>query len=411
MAILWELYRGRDFDVKPTLERIKKACEFIGNPQKHYPAILVGGTNGKGSTCAFTERILREHGYKTGWFVSPHLIRENERWRINGKEIDEERLRYYVKELKAVFERFELTYFEAATLIAVKFFEDEKVDVGVFEVGMGGRWDATKVVNANVIGITNVERDHTKWLGDTVEKIALEKLQLYREGRPLILGTARYPLFTKAVELGLKNLFVAGIDYEYFGKVEASKTILESFSSEKFSVRGAELSLWGKWQIDNASTAIALSSLFTKLEESKVKKALSLTVWEGRMEVLREKPLLMIDASHNPYAVVKVIKEVKKYFPSVKLAFSSLKGKEWELSLKLIRNYFKEVYILPIEYYRAEDVKNLITFSEEIGLNAKVFEPEELINKKEDILVIGSIYLISDFKKFFKKVTSGNFLL
>ena len=411
MAILWELYRGRDFDVKPTLERIKKACEFIGNPQKHYPAILVGGTNGKGSTCAFTERILREHGYKTGWFVSPHLIRENERWRINGKEIDEERLRYYVKELKAVFERFELTYFEAATLIAVKFFEDEKVDVGVFEVGMGGRWDATKVVNANVIGITNVERDHTKWLGDTVEKIALEKLQLYREGRPLILGTARYPLFTKAVELGLKNLFVAGIDYEYFGKVEASKTILESFSSEKFSVRGAELSLWGKWQIDNASTAIALSSLFTKLEESKVKKALSLTVWEGRIEVLREEPLLMIDASHNPYAVVKVIKEVKKYFPSVKLAFSSLKGKEWELSLKLIRNYFKEVYILPIEYYRAEDVKNLITFSEEIGLNAKVFEPEELINKKEDILVIGSIYLISDFKKFFKKVTSGNFLL
>ncbi|WP_461831257.1 bifunctional folylpolyglutamate synthase/dihydrofolate synthase [Aquifex sp.] len=411
MAILWELYRGRDFDVKPTLERIKKACEFIGNPQKHYPAILVGGTNGKGSTCAFTERILREHGYKTGWFVSPHLIRENERWRINGKEIDEERLRYYVKELKAVFERFELTYFEAATLIAVKFFEDEKVDVGVFEVGMGGRWDATKVVNANVIGITNVERDHTKWLGDTVEKIALEKLQLYREGRPLILGTARYPLFTKAVELGLKNLFVAGIDYEYFGKVEASKTILESFSSEKFSVRGAELSLWGKWQIDNASTAIALSSLFTKLEESKVKKALSLTVWEGRMEVLREKPLLMIDASHNPYAVVKVIKEVKKYFPSVKLAFSSLKGKEWELSLKLIRNYFKEVYILPIEYYRAEDVKNLITFSEKIGLNAKVIEPEELINKKEDILVIGSIYLISDFKKFFKKVTSGNFLL
>ena len=411
MAILWELYRGRDFDVKPTLERIKKACEFIGNPQKHYPAILVGGTNGKGSTCAFTERILREHGYKTGWFVSPHLIRENERWRINGKEIDEERLRYYVKELKAVFERFELTYFEAATLIAVKFFEDEKVDVGVFEVGMGGRWDATKVVNANVIGITNVERDHTKWLGDTVEKIALEKLQLYREGRPLILGTARYPLFTKAVELGLKNLFVAGIDYEYFGKVEASKTILESFSSEKFSVRGAELSLWGKWQIDNASTAIALSSLFTKLEESKVKKALSLTVWEGRMEVLREEPLLMIDASHNPYAVVKVIKEVKKYFPSVRLAFSSLKGKEWELSLKLIRNYFKEVYILPIEYYRAEDVKNLITFSEEIGLNAKVVEPEELINKKEDILVIGSIYLISDFKKFFKKVTSGNFLL
>ncbi|GAB6065306.1 folylpolyglutamate synthase/dihydrofolate synthase family protein [Aquifex pyrophilus] len=406
MAILWELYRGKDFDVKPTLERIKKACEFIGNPQRSYPAILVGGTNGKGSTCAFTERILREHGYKTGWFVSPHLIRENERWRINGREIEEERLRYYVKELKKVFERFNLTYFEAATLIAVKFFEDEKVDVGVFEVGMGGRWDATKVVNAEVIGITNVERDHTKWLGDTVEKIALEKLQLYREGKPLVLGTARYPLYTKALELGFRNLFVAGIDYEYLGKVDGSKTTLERYISERFSLNRAELSLWGKWQIDNASTAITLCSLFTKLKEDKVRKALSETVWEGRMEVLRKEPLLMVDASHNPYAVAKVVKEVKRHFPSLKLAFSSLKGKEWELSLRLIKNYFEEIYILPIDYYRAENPENLESFARDIGLRTKRLIPEELVNRDEDILVIGSIYLISDIKKVFKKRSS-----
>jgi len=407
MGTLWELYRGKDFDVKPTLERIKKACEYIGNPQREYPSILVGGTNGKGSTCAFTERILREHGFKTGWFVSPHLISENERWRINGKPVEEEVLKEYVKELKKVFEKFSLTYFEAATLIAVKYFTDIEVDVAIFEVGMGGRWDATKVSGAMVRGITNVERDHTKWLGDTVEKIAEEKLGLYEEGKPLILGSARYPLYTKALELGLKNLKVAGIDYEYRGKVEKEKTILESYESENFKLKNAELSLWGKWQIDNASTAITLSSEFTNLKEQSVKKALRETVWEGRMEVLREEPLLMVDASHNPYSVVKVVKNVKKHFPKVKVAYSSLQGKEWELTLKLLRNFISEIYLLPIDYYRAESVKNLEDFAKEIGFKVKIFTIEELLNLEEDLLVLGSIYLIGEVKKYLQKIKQG----
>ncbi|AAC07789.1 folylpolyglutamate synthase/dihydrofolate synthase family protein [Aquifex aeolicus] len=404
MGILWELYKEKDFDVKPTLERIKKACEYIGNPQKNYPSILVGGTNGKGSTCAFTERILREHGFKTGWFVSPHLISENERWRINGKPIQEEVLKDYVKDLKKVFEKFSLTYFEAATLIAVKYFEDQGINVAVFEVGMGGRWDATKVSEAGVRGITNVERDHTRWLGDTVEKIAEEKLGLYEEGKPLILGSARYPLYTRALELGLKNLKVAGIDYEYWGKVERERTVLEKYESENFSLEGAQLSLWGKWQIDNASLAITLSSEFTKLSPEKVNQALKNTVWEGRMEVLREKPLLMVDASHNPYSVVKVVKTVKKHFPEVKVAYSSLKGKEWELTLTLLRNLTEEIYLLPIDYYRAEDVKNLEKFAKEMGFKTKVFTIEELLNLEEDMLIIGSIYLIGEVKKYSQKI-------
>ncbi|NPA32480.1 MAG: bifunctional folylpolyglutamate synthase/dihydrofolate synthase, partial [Aquificae bacterium] len=286
MGFLWELYKGRDFDIKPTLERIRRACEYIGNPQERYPALLVGGTNGKGSTCAFSERILREHGLKTGWFVSPHLLEETERWRINGVPIDNETLGDYVRELKGVFERFSLTYFEAATLIAVKYFADAGVDCAVFEVGMGGRWDATKVVNARAVGITNVERDHTRWLGDTVEKIAREKLQLYKKGVPLVLGSARFPLYPLALEMGLEGLVVAGIDYEYWGRVERSRTVL-SFYDGPVSLRDAELSLWGKWQIDNASLAITLTSLFLgRLNPEGVFRALRDTRWEGRFEVL-----------------------------------------------------------------------------------------------------------------------------
>ena len=400
MSILWELYKGKDFDVKPTLERIQKACEYLGNPQEKYPSILVGGTNGKGSTCAFTESILRKHGLKTGWFVSPHLMSENERWRINAREISEEKLRDYVKELKPLFEKFELTYFEAATLIAVKYFADEQVDVGVFEVGMGGRWDATKVVNPKVVAITNVERDHTRWLGKNVYEIAEDKLHLYREGAPLVLGSARFPLYAKAREMNLKNLIVAGLDYEYYGEVNREGTILRNYSYKNVSFQNIKLSLFGKWQIDNASNAITLCKEFMGfLEEKKVKEALQTTKWEGRMEILRSKPLLMIDASHNPYAVAKVIKEVKKHFPEIRIAFSGLVGKEWQLSLEIISRYFHEIFIIPINYYRAENPQNIANYAKKLGLKTEIISPEKAVNFPQDLLILGSIYLISDIKK------------
>ncbi len=405
MGALWELYKGKDFDVKPTLDRIRKACAYIGNPQKGYPAVLVGGTNGKGSTCAFTESILREHGLKTGWFVSPHLLIENERWRINGKEISEERLEDYIKELKSVFERFELTYFEAATLIAVKYFADEEVDVAVFEVGMGGRWDATKVANAEVVAITNVERDHTRWLGKNVYEIAEDKLHLYRSGVPIILGSSRFPLYPKALEMGIEKPITAGLDYEYFGSVDKTRTTLIKYDYKDFSLREAKLSLFGKWQIDNAANAITITKEFLKnLDEEKVKKALKETKWEGRMEILRSKPLLMLDASHNPYAVAKVIKEVRKHFPNVKIAFSSLKGKEWQTSLKIIAEYFEEIFIVPITYYRAENPEDIKKYAEELGMKAKIIHQETAVNLQNDVLILGSIYLISEIKRTYRRV-------
>jgi len=208
---LWDLYKDKQDFIEPSLRRIIDACRYIGNPQKSFPSLLVGGTNGKGSTCAFIESILREEGFKTGWFVSPHLLDESERWRIRGEPMDNEILSAYVKDLKGVFEKFNLTYFEACTLIAVKYFSDEGIDVGVFEVGMGGRWDATKVVDPKAVILTNVGRDHTKWLGDTVEDIARDKMHLYVKGRPMIIGDFRYPLadFLKESD----DFIVGGYDF------------------------------------------------------------------------------------------------------------------------------------------------------------------------------------------------------
>ena len=401
---LWDLFRGRDYKIEPTVDRINKAVRYVGNPQREFPALLIGGTNGKGSSCAFLERILREHGYRTGWFVSPHLVEENERWRINGENIPDEILSVYVKDLKRVFEKFDLTYFEAATLIALMYFRDQKVDVAVMEVGMGGRWDATKVCEAVVVGITNVERDHTRWLGRNVEEIAWDKLHLHRKGVPLVLGSARYPLYTKALEMGIEDLVVAGLDYSYSGTSCEGRTLLRNYAFLDLNVEEASLGLLGKWQADNASFALTLARIFSDIEPERVKRALLKTRWEGRMEVLRRRPLLMVDGSHNPYAIAKVVKEVIKLFGDVWILFTGLLEKEWRLSMELIRRYSDKIILTQVGHYRGEPVGNLYNYARELKFReVEVIDtPADAWLLEKDVCAVGSLYLVGEIKEAMK---------
>ncbi len=402
---IYDLYEGKDYQIVPTLDRIERAVSYLSF-KPSYISLQIGGTNGKGSTCAFAQNILRHHGYKVGWFVSPHLFEERERWRINGEKISEERLSEYVKELKGVFERFELTYFEACTLVALLYFEEEGVDFAVFEVGMGGRWDATKVCQPEVCVITNVQRDHTKWLGKDCESRAVEKLGIYRRGKPLVLGSMRYPLYTKALELcDIRDLWVAGIDFFSAGRVEGTRTILDFYQDEKVELRNAELGLWGKYQIDNASLAIRAVGLLIDLKEEPLKKALRDTRWEGRMEVLREKPLLLLDGAHNPDGVARVVKEVKRHFGSLTPVFTALRDKEWELSLSYLRELSERVYLVPLKHHRGEDLTKLYEKAKEVGFREVLFldSVEQVLEIKEDLLVLGSLYLVGEVKESLEK--------
>ncbi len=398
---LWDLYRGRDYNIEPTLDRIKEAIDYVGNPQRNYPSILIGGTNGKGSSCAFLERILREHGFKTGWFVSPHLIEENERWRIKGVPIPDDVLTFYVKDLRVIFERFRLTYFEAATLIALLYFKDEEIDVAVIEVGMGGKWDATKVSEPVLVGITNVERDHARWLGKNIEEIAEDKLQLYRKGFPLVLGSARYPLRPKALEFGYENTVVAGEDYLYRGQFKEGKTVLKDYTFGDFYIDKAGLGLLGKWQVDNSAFALTLAGLFTDLKKELAVQALKKARWEGRMEVLREKPLLIVDGSHNPYAVSKVVKEVKRMFNGINFLFTGLLEKEWKLSMEMIRRHTNTIYLVQISHYRGEPVGNLYRYAKELGFKHiyVLASPREVWTLDTDVCALGSLYLVGEIKE------------
>ncbi len=398
---LWNLYKDKRDFIKPSLDRIKKSCQYIGNPQRGFPSILVGGTNGKGSTCAFIERIFREGGYKTGWFVSPHLIDERERWRIEGNLIEKDTLSYYIRDLKNVFEKFSLTYFEACTLLAIKYFADQKIDIGVFEVGMGGRWDATKVVNPEIVVLTNVGRDHTKWLGDTVEDIARDKLHLYVKGKPFVVGEFRYPL---SLNGKIGDFIVGGYDFFCDGLIRDTFTILKNYKYKEIVVKDSLLGMWGRWQITNASIALTAVLNFYNANIEVLKRGLNKAKIEGRMEIIRRNPTLMLDCAHNPHAVSRVIKEVYKYFPQMKIVFSSLKDKDWRQSLRVIRNYTDTIFITKINHHRAEDCKTILEEAKALQFkNIEILKsPSDILELNFDILTIGSIYLIGEVKGMLK---------
>ncbi|WP_448587733.1 bifunctional folylpolyglutamate synthase/dihydrofolate synthase [Thermocrinis sp.] len=398
---LYELYKGKDYSIVPTLDRIQKAVDYVGLSRLSYLSLLVGGTNGKGSTCAFSESILRHHGYKTGWFVSPHLHDEKERWRINGQKISEEKLRYYIDELKGIFERFELTYFEACTLIALMFFEDEKVDFAVFEVGMGGRWDATRMCKPIACAITNIQRDHVKWLGKTPEERAREKLGIYSPGKPLVIGSPRYPLYPLAMELCREeDLLVAGINFFAHGRVKGMQTWLEEFGSDFFHLKNARLGLWGKWQIDNASVAVALTSRVIELDQEKVRLALERTKWEGRMEIVREDPLLVLDGGHNPDGVKNVVIQLKAHGIKLTPVFTGLKEKEWRESMRFLRALSDKIYLVQISHHRGEDLSELLEEAKRLEFREilPLSSPCDALKIKEDLLVIGSLYMLGEIK-------------
>ncbi|HIO42301.1 MAG TPA: bifunctional folylpolyglutamate synthase/dihydrofolate synthase, partial [Aquifex sp.] len=316
---LWNLFRGLELNFTPTLERIEKALRELGNPQDAYPSVLIGGTNGKGSVSAFLESLYRHHGLKTGRFVSPHLVDETERWRINNVPITEETLKGYIKRVKPLMEKHKLTYFESALLIATLLFKEEGVDIAVVEVGLGGRWDATKVHSPLATAITNVGLDHTKWLGETLEEIADDKTELIYPNTPVILGTDEEPLYSIAERKAASRnspLIVANRDYTFKGEVKFPKTLLRDYRYKNFLLEESQLGLYGAKQVQNAAQALTIfletaPRLGIKPDLQKVKDALKNTRWEGRFEIVGENPLLVLDGAHNLHALRRTLEDLK----------------------------------------------------------------------------------------------------
>ena len=296
-AVTDYLYSLKGAGVKFGVERMAELSRELGHPERRYPVVHIAGTNGKGSVAAMVERILREAGCRTGLYTSPHLVRLGERVQVDRRLLTEEEIVAYVRELRPAAERvgalgpdFHPSFFEFMTAMAFLQFDRRRVDAAVVEVGMGGRLDATNVVDPEVTAITSIGFDHMEFLGDTLAKIAAEKAGIIKPGRPVVMG--RVPPEAEAV--------IRRVAAERGAPLVA---VREEFGEDLAGY--PETSLEGDYQRWNAATAVLvarrLRARFPRLDDALAARALADVSWPGRWQRTElDGRELILDASHNP---------------------------------------------------------------------------------------------------------------
>jgi len=332
------LYSLEKYGIRLGLKRIKTFLKSLGNPQDRLNLIHVAGTNGKGSTCALIESVLIRAGYKVGLYTSPHLVRFNERIRINEREITDKKVAELVKRIKQRSGETEkwrngettkqnprfpdspiprlpcaLTFFEFTTAMAFLYFAEEKVDIAVIEVGLGGRLDATNVGSPIVSIITNIERDHEAILGSRITDIAFEKAGIIKGDGILISAEAKSAtLKVLASECRRKRAAFYRLNRDFFiddsekAEVRGQKIggITFSFKGRRRVFKDLKTNLLGKHQLQNAACALAALEVLEEdgydITESAVRKGLENIFWPGRLEIVSKRPLIVLDCAHNP---------------------------------------------------------------------------------------------------------------
>jgi dihydrofolate synthase/folylpolyglutamate synthase len=283
------------------LDRVRLVKDRLGLVPT-FPVIIVGGTNGKGSTCAMLESILSAAGYRVGLYTSPHLLTYNERVRVDGAPMDDAALCASFEAVEAARGDTALTYFEFGTLAAVWLFIDRRIDVAVLEVGLGGRLDAVNVFDADVAVVTSVDIDHVDYLGSTREAIGYEKAGIYRPGRVAVCADADPPqsLLRHARDIGA-DLRLIGADFGYERQPGQWRFLTGSKTRDALPYPA----LLGDYQLANAAAALtALDALADRLPVSQadVRRGLHEVVLPGRFQVLPGRPTVVLDVAHNPHA-------------------------------------------------------------------------------------------------------------
>lgn len=411
------------FGWNPGLSRIEKLLQLLGNPERDYKVIHVGGTNGKGSTSKMIASILQQAGLKVGFFSSPHLHSYTERMQINGRLIPEERVAELLTTLRPhldtmVEQGFEHpTEFEVSTALAFLYFSQEKVDFAVMEVGLGGAIDSTNVVQPLVAVITNVGMDHMDYLGETIEEIATVKAGIIKPGCRVVTATDR-PEALKVIkdtcrEKGVE-LTIVGQDVCYtVDKLEAQGT---SFSVKGLKGNYQELftPLTGSHQAKNGATAVAaieaLNAFGYNITPEEIKKGLASVSWPGRLEVIGKNPLVLIDAAHNVDGAKTLSEALKNVFQYGKLIFvlGMLADKEREKVLALLGPLADKIVVTKPNNPRAGEWREVADIAKEYTDQVYLIEDiEEAVEKglslagDQDLLCItGSFYMVAEARAY-----------
>jgi len=423
---------------KFNLENITVLDERLGHPSRAYPSAHIAGTNGKGSTAAFLESILRHAGLRTGLNTSPHLEKINERIRIDGNEISDKDFAVVFTRIHEVIEqlladgklRAHPTYFECVTAMAMEHFARKRVDFAVFEVGLGGRLDATNILAPAVTVITSIEFDHENFLGHSLHEIATEKAGILKPNTPAIvaeqLPEAREVILKRATELGCP-VIETNVAYRVHEKpVAAGQASSESFALGSFAATIVEVSsgwsldispsLVGQFQVQNALSAVAAARILATgglhVSDDAIASGIANTVWPGRLEKLQTHPDVYLDGAHNPAAARELAGFLSQNFASSKiwLIYGALRDKSVDEVTGQLFPLAAEVVLTEPRTPRAISASQL---AEIAGYHAQHFEtiPDAegaldhvLANAKPEdaIFICGSLYLVGQLRAYWK---------
>lgn len=405
------------------LDRIRRLCELLGNPQDKLKVIHVAGTNGKGSTTTFISNILISEGYNVGTYTSPYLERFTERIKINNKEISEDDVVEMVTEIRPAIDTIikegydQPTEFEIITACALKYFYEKKVDFVVLEVGLGGRLDATNVVKPIVSVITSISYDHMNILGDTLSKIAAEKAGIIKENIPLVLypqqEEAREVILNIAKEKNSKVYNVSELEYQIIDDTVDGIVFNLKFNDKTY--KNLKITMINRYQVLNAITAIltikALIDNGYEISDESIYTGLDNSKWPGRFEVVHKNPYIILDGAHNIQGVEELVKGLKNYFANkeIKIVCGMLKDKDYISMIKEISKVSNDFITVTPNNPRALTANELSYEIEKLNLRAIAIEDiseatEFAINTKDfDVLVFcGSLYLIGEVRKKLK---------
>lgn len=450
------LARAPEHKVQPSLERVELALDYLGNPQKTFKAVHITGTNGKTSTSRMVERLAAATGMRTGRFTSPHLHTIRERIALDGEPISAEGFIAAWEDVAPVIELVDahsaknggprMSFFEVLTVMAYAVFADYPVDVAIVEVGMGGRWDATNVLDQATAVITPIGRDHERWLGSTIGEIAYEKSGIIKPGATVIAAAQPEEAQAQILQAVADNRAllrqdVSGyVSFDARMDLEAESLARENgglaVASRQFAVGGQMLTLvtaaavyedvflplHGQYQAHNALLALAAAeSLFggRALPAQIVENAFAQVTSPGRLEVVRTSPTVLVDAAHNPHGVSALRTALEESFPlkHLVLVYAAMADKDVEGVLSELEPICEAVVCVPMDSPRAMELEDLVEIADDVFGSDRVRSATNLVDAVDlaaqlaessddplpasGVLILGSVVLAAQARELF----------
>jgi len=376
---------------KANIDNIIAASKYLENPHVKFKSIHIAGTNGKGSTAHMLASILQESGYKVGLYTSPHLKDFRERIKINGEMITEKEVIHFVKRSKTIFEEMELSFFEFTVAMAFDYFAKQKVDIAIIETGLGGRLDSTNIINPELSIITNIGIDHTYLLGNTLEKIAVEKGGIIKKNRPVIIGRKQKETFDIFNNIAQKN----------------NAELIYPTENKHY-----QTDLKGIYQKENTNTCLttihALKNMGWKIPEQSIEKGLANTIKNtsllGRWQTLNKTPHIICDTGHNEDGIKQICRQLKKIkYKQLHFVFGTVNDKNIKRILALLPKDAR-YYFCKADIARAMNAEELKQQAAKHQLKGEVFtsvykavQQAKKETKTEDLIFVGgSTFVVAE---------------